>query len=40
MVVIREVAYAPPVHFEPCECFTVDLAAGMCSECGWLEEDH
>jgi hypothetical protein len=30
------------VRFEPCDSFAPgsDPAAGACSGCGWLEEDH
>ena len=30
------------VRFEPCDSFApgTDPAAGTCSGCGWLEEDH
>jgi hypothetical protein len=39
MVVIQDLAYPPPVLFEPCQAYIAELA-GACSECGWLEEDH
>jgi hypothetical protein len=33
---------SPRVRFQPCEAFSPDPdpAAGTCTACGWLEEDH
>jgi hypothetical protein len=33
---------APPVRFEPCAEFRIDLTASwpVCDACGWLDSDH
>jgi hypothetical protein len=40
MVVIQDLAFTPPVRFEPCDAYVAEHRLGACSECGWLEEDH
>jgi hypothetical protein len=40
MTVIQDVAYTPPVRFEPCQAYLPELWLSACSECGWLEEEH